>query len=337
MSRPAVLGTAAVAAVVLVLSAVFLVTRGDDPDPTTPSAAGPSGVAAAPEGKTAGVPRGWPTPASTGWRHTGVTLTPYPVTGEDTTISEPGTVIDGADIRSGVRIVADNVTIKRSRIMSTSCGKDYGCFVVDLAPGYSGLVLEDVEVTKADGVTNVDRAISVAEKGGSAESPRATIRRTHVHGTYRGILVGDNTVIEDSYVADQDATAPAEAHTAAISAHGSVGLTIRHNTIGLQPSETNSASMALYGDMGPLSNLLIEDNYVNGGTSCLWIGTDFPRTAESFVTIRDNLFGTTFHANCGRYDPAYITPANANGPNFTWTNNVWYAPGNARDGQPVPS
>ena len=67
---------------------------------------------------------------------------------------------------------------------------------------------------------------------------------------------------------------PPEAHVGAISAHGATGVTIQRNTVGLRRSEANSGN-PLYGDKAPLQDILIEGNYLNGGTSCLWLTTDF--------------------------------------------------------------
>jgi len=281
------------------------------------------------------IPDGWPSPANTGWRHTGVTLRRYGGTRPEIVITRDGTVIDGADIHARVRILANNVTIRRSRVMASRCGDAYGCFVLTLEAGYHGLLLEDVEVTRAANATGMDRAVVVAEGGGSPARKRAVVRRAHVHNTYRGVLVGNHTVIEDSYIADHDKNPPAEAHTAAITAHGGRDVTIRHNTVWLAPSSTASGNLALYGDDAPLENLLIEGNLFNGGGFCLWLTTDFERGPDTFVTIRDNLFGVRYYPACGQYHPVYIKPQGAAGPNFTWADNVWYAPGERKHGKPV--
>ena len=55
----------------------------------------------------------FPTPETTGYKHTGVTLTTY--TGPST-ITVAGTVIDAKQITTCLTISAPNVTIKRSRI-----------------------------------------------------------------------------------------------------------------------------------------------------------------------------------------------------------------------------
>jgi hypothetical protein len=283
------------------------------------------------------VPDGWPTADTTGWRHTGVTLTPYATSGEETVITRSGTVIDGADIRSRVRIAADNVTIRRSRITGTACGSSDGCYVLSIDNGRSGLLVEDVEVTRAPGVDGMDRAIVLAGGGGSHAAPRAVVRRAHVHATYRGVLVGHHTVIEESYIDDLDRKPPEGAHVAAITAHGGKDVVIRRNSVALPPNDASSGNLALYGDDGPLENLLIEDNLFNGGSSCLFLGTDFRRGPGTFITIRNNLFGVKYYGDCGSYYPVHINPRDAGGPNFTWSNNTWYAPGNAKHGKQVPS
>src|SRR5215468_3182622 len=67
-----------------------------------------------PSAPAGSAPAGWPGAANTGWRHTGVSLTRFSCSGGVTEITRPGTVIDGKDIRCGLLIRADNVTVSRS-------------------------------------------------------------------------------------------------------------------------------------------------------------------------------------------------------------------------------
>ena len=87
---------------------------------------------------------GYPTPSSTGWNRTGVTLKPY---SGPTIITTNGTVIDGADIRGGVTIKADDVTITRSRIT----GGGGATYVVLQSSGSSDLRIKDTEVANRAG------------------------------------------------------------------------------------------------------------------------------------------------------------------------------------------
>jgi hypothetical protein len=167
------------------------------PTPTvTPSTSAPATPTATP---TSSSPTATPTnsPAgtvadasNTGWRHTGVTLRTVKAGDSgagwsaETVGGNPvfyvrtaGAVIDGLDIPMCVKVMANNVTIKRSRI---SCASYYTVNVSDPPIYYIGLTLTDDEI---DGQNSLAvPGIAVMANAGATYS-RAGLRweRQHLH------------------------------------------------------------------------------------------------------------------------------------------------------------
>ncbi len=250
---------------------------------------------------------GFPTPTTTGWAPTGVTLTPY--TGPDI-ITTAGTVIDGKDISVCLTIEAKNVTIKRSRVR---CGGDFGIRQIDNA---QGTIVQDVEITS--GSTMLDRAILFTDG--------AVMSRVYIHGMQRGIAVGSNTTIETSYVGEnQNGT---DAHTSAImTSGGTQHVIVRGNTLQTAPNTNASSAISFYPELwagGANDDFLIDGNLLNsGGEYAVYLGHT-PSAGESPNThfrFTNNKFGTLYFPLCGMSGPVASWSVDATN---TWSNNTWY-------------
>jgi|GEM_PF-3950250 len=266
-----------------------------------------------------------PTPSCTGWQHTGVTLTAVNSLYYATT---PGEVLDSKEFKGGIRVEADNVTIKRSLVEGKDSGPGAGIWI---DAGVSGTLVEDVEITSLPGADPsndtqiVDRAIT------GSKTNNLTIRRVYAHRMIRGLEYGcNNTLIEDSYVDDE--INPSDAHMSAIGGEScsTFNLTVRHNNIGLAPNVNDSSTLLFYppqvGAYGSqVFNVLYENNLIYGGTYCLWISSD-PQFSGT-LTVRNNQFGTKYYSACGRYNTHFKDNTGTEGSlNVIWTNNTWYAP-----------
>jgi hypothetical protein len=290
-----------------------------EPDPTTPvpDPTTPTQTAPAPPPPASG---GFPSAGSTGYVASGVgTLKAY--TGP-TTITTAGTVIDGADINSDLVIRANNVTIKRSRVLAPSTD-----FAIQLASGYSGLTLSYVEVAPQSG-KHPDRAIA-------SMGTNMTIDHAYVHGTQRGIATGDGTKVTNSYVDDLDNGT--ENHATAVMSLGGVhDVVLQGNTFGCGTGYCSSA-MSVYPQNdfgGPNDNWTIDGNLFNGGSYCVYLGYS-PSDGEKPNTnmrVTNNSFGTKYNANCGDFGPVASWSWSTGN---TWTNNIWYAPGISKNGAVV--
>ncbi len=283
--------------------------------PTTTTTKPPTTTTQPPSSGSGVVP--FPTPSTTGWAPTGVTLKPY--TGP-LTITANGTVIDGADIAGGLTVKANNVTISRSRIRAGN-GLSY---VVYQSPSSSGLSISDTEIANVPSQA-ADRAVS-------SKGTNMTLARVYVHGTQRGIETGPYTTITDSYSDDFMNTSSNHA-TGVMSLGGTAHVTLRHNTFGCGTGEC-SAAMSVYPQTdfgGANSDWTIDGNLFNGGSYCVYLGYS-PADGESPNTnmrVTNNGFGTKYRSQCGLYGPVGSWSWSAGN---TWTGNYWYAPGATKNG-----
>ncbi|MCA9603027.1 MAG: hypothetical protein R3A78_00370 [Polyangiales bacterium] len=261
----------------------------------------------------------FPSPATTGWAHTGVTLSAY--TGPST-ITADNTVIDSKDITKCLVIDAKNVTIKRSRI---KCSNDRG---IEQGDGATGLLVEDTEILSTDTSstnTTIERAVAIWGGGG------VTLRRLYIHDTIKGVDLGSNTTIEDSYIADnvvpEDSCVGGCPHSTAIVSFGTADhVVIRHNTLKNRFGAT--AAVALERDYGVSDDYLIDGNLLaTDGGYCFYAGA-------SNMAFVNNKFSTEFEEDCGFTSHTLDWVPSRGG--LTWSNNTWYDPGGKKDGQQVP-
>lgn len=286
-----------------------------DPSPTTAPASAPTTTAPAPgDAPVGGTPTAtcaafpaFPGEDCTGWRHTGVSLTPY--TGP-MTITADGTVIDGKTITGALVVRAANVTIRRSHVNGT----------VNVGYGESrNVLIEDVEI---DG-----RNTTYAGLG----SANFTCRRCNIHGAAQGIS-GFNFVLEDSWIHDLYGTGTV--HSEAVLGYNG-NIVMRHNRLsgnyngasgGFAAGDGGmSAAVALYthGAWGPIDGVVFEHNWLNVGSGdrdyagfCLYSGG----ALTSNGVIRNNVFARNpmNPGKCGYHGNVFDRPT---GPGSHWEGN----------------
>ena len=240
-----------------------------------------------------------PGPNNTGWQHTGVRLTPA-VCGPDgeLVIDTDGATLDSALIRCNVRIDADDVTISRSLV---EAGGPWAIYKPDQ---YTDLTVTDVEIAGRPG----------CEAGIAFSGYTAT--RVNIHGCEDGARADQAATVQDSWIHafwDGRVNGQQVGQTShdGVSTTGGSDLTIRHNRID-NPRSNNSCIM-IGGQYGEPSNVVIEDNYLDGGNYSIFLapfGTN--------RVIKDNTFTRTFLTG----------PANVSG-SYVWSGNVY------TDGSPV--
>ena len=227
--------------------------------PTPPTEDGDGESAGTPPGPlTTGVPEGTVlTPSSTLW------------------ITTPGAVISNLDIDGCVFVLADDVTIKNSRIR---CGAPAYDRIIDVGKGKKNLVVEDVEL---DGLGTADVGIGWGNY---------TLRRVEIRGTCDGARVGNNVLIEDSWI--HDMVRQGTLHCDAVQSTEGSNITVRHNS--LDPTNTatgdfNNAAVMLGTETGTrrLDGALFEGNWLGGGNYSVNVRGDATLTD---VTFRDNRY-----------------------------------------------
>jgi hypothetical protein len=198
------------------------------------------------------------------------------------TVTTRGTVIEDLSVKGKITVRASDVTIRRTKVTSS----DY--YPILLKDGYTNLVIEDVEVA---GSGNCANAISFENY---------TARRVNLHGCVDGAKAGNNTVIEDSWIHDLR-NAPGD-HCDGIQSTGGTKITIRSNTI--EPSTRAGATSALMlGDEdGPGNDILVEDNYLNGGNFAIYLGAGTNRVFRNNRFGREHVYGLI--SSAGPFDEA---------------------------------
>nr|WP_246211102.1 right-handed parallel beta-helix repeat-containing protein [Phytoactinopolyspora alkaliphila] len=252
----------------------------DDPttEPTTPP---PSDIDGYPSDETTGVPPG-------------VTLKPS----GSLTITKDNTVIDALDIKGTVKVQANNVTIKRSRIFST------GRYAIDIESGYRNLVVEDTEI---DG-NNATATIAILRG-------EYTLRRVNIHSVYDGPRIeGHNVVIEDSYI--HHLTRVPDGHHDTIQIRSGTNIVIRGNNLQAYNPSTNdpmNAAIQFGSLLAPIDDVVVENNLMNGGNMTINAG----KLEGGSVIFRNNEFGRDF-----RYGVV------STGPGLVWeSSNVYHDTG----------
>ncbi len=234
--------------------------RVDVPSAPVATSAPPSpAVNATPDERSTGVPAGTVLKASKGL-----------------TIDEEGAEVEGLDVDGCVRVLADDVTIRNTRIR---CDDASRTMVVEVGDDADGLVVVDSEIS-GEGKVEVGVGWS-----------RYTLRRVDVHSVNDGARFGHQVTIEDSWI--HDMTRIGELHPDALQTTSASEVVIRGNV--LDPTNTESgdlgnAGLMLGSETGTkeVRDVVVEDNTFDGGNYSLNIRGDI--TAED-VVIRGNTFG----------------------------------------------
>lgn len=169
------------------------------------------------------------------------------------TVTQPGTVIEGLDVRGAIDIQADNVTIRNTRVTTGSHR-----YPIRIHPGTTGALIENVEVDAQGGD---GKAIYFNSGAG-------TVRNSNIHSAEDGIfIVADNVTVENNYV--HNMIRNATAHPDAIQIRRGNNITIRGNNLQAIHPRTGVSNAAI--QIGSLvgtdriKNLRVTDNLMNGG------------------------------------------------------------------------
>ncbi|MGH7196746.1 MAG: hypothetical protein ACREGJ_03190 [Candidatus Saccharimonadales bacterium] len=258
----------------------FTAPAAPPPPPPPPPPSGGSGCLTKPSGC------GYPDATNTGVP-AGTKLTPS----GGLTLKTPGQVISNLDVLGDVAVYAANVTIKNSRI--TNNGNTVAA--IRLYDGAS-VTIEDSEV---DGKT-----AKVAIGYGNF-----TLRRVNMRGGVDAVRADGNVTIVDSYIHDLERIP--DSHNDILQTIQGSNITVKHNTLfafkdtpGSWPSSGDPMN-AIYqfgNFIGNSSNILVENNLVNGGNysfNANWLNVDAGKSSVSGIRIINNKFGRDF-----RYGPA---------------------------------
>lgn len=261
----------------------------------------------------------FPTPANTGVP-VGTTLTAY--TGPSN-ITVDGTVIDGKDVSTVLKITAKNVTIKNSRIKAS------GTYGINQLAGASGLVITDVEITSTDpaGSANGDTPVGMIDRAVLLHDS-ATITRLYAHATWRGVQFSGTTgvkILRDSYVGDN--VNPSGNHTSAANTDGGTShVVIDHCTLRTAPNTHASSAISMYPQLfagGANDDWTFTNNQLDtAGGYAVYLGHSAAdgESANTNIKFTGNRFGTLYYQTCGQYGP--VASWDRGGGNV-WSDNAY--------------
>ncbi|MCU1458700.1 MAG: Esterase [Actinomycetia bacterium] len=210
------------------------------------------------------------------------------------TITTPGQVVENINVSGTITINANNVTVRNFRAQNVVQNANNG-----------GMLLEDGEVYGGGSFT-----------GDGIAWANYTLRRMNVHNTFDGLKAHGNVLIENSWVHDMNEFkglqygAGGYSHNDGLQTSSGSNITIRGSRF--ERTGFNSA-IFIDADQGPIGNVLIENNFIDGGGFSLY--SIQSRSAPQFgvptnVVVRNNVFGSDH-----LFDYAVL------GGGATWTNN----------------
>lgn len=207
------------------------------------------------------------------------------------TITRDGAVYENFITTSTVYIQADNVTLRNFRIHDTG---SYG-----ISAAGKGAVIEDGEIYNV---------------GAGVQGSGWTGRRLHIHDVETDAMkAGGNVLVEHSFI--EKCGIRSDAHADGNQTIGGSNITFRYNNIWMPSPGTPNypgspyKSNANFMNSGNNSNIVIESNWLNGGTYTIYCGKDGSRG----VSVRNNRFGQDYQY--GIASPIELCDE--------WSGNVW--------------
>ncbi|MFD0823192.1 hypothetical protein ACFQ0D_33865, partial [Micromonospora zhanjiangensis] len=214
-------------------------------------------------------------------------------------VAKAGQVITGLDIKGCVTVTAANVIIRKSRI---TCGQNYSILS---RPTATNLLVEDVEI---DGMGKNGAAVCCANY---------TLRRVDITNVLDGPRLGNNTVVEGSWI--HHLTRVAGSHNDALQTTGGSNIVVRGNSLEAYNPVTrdpNNACIMIGSTTAPqVANLLYEQNYCNGGNYSMGIRVDL-RAVN--ITFQNNAYGHDY-----RYGVIAARSQTQAGIQWVKATNVW--------------
>ena len=205
-------------------------------------------------------------------------------------------VVEGRHFTGQVTVVADNVTLRDFLIT----GGQYGVYNnVFTGNPSTGLRIEDGEIRNSENGLVVSNTVAT---------------RLHIH--HQGadaVKPFRNVVLTDSYMHHLGSIS--DSHADGVQMVNGSNVTIRGNYFDMphdEPGYNNSQVMIIKSDIGPVSNVTIDGNWINGGGfSVQIIAKNGP---VNDVVITDNRFGREY-----QFGPMRIK----GGADVTRSGNVW--------------
>ncbi len=219
--------------------------------------------------------------------------TPLTLHSGDLVLSLDDATVEGLDVQGCVRVTAARVTFQNSRV---TCAAERPA----IQGSGAGLVVTAVEV---DGRGRADIGISCGD---------CLITRADIHGANQGVRLGSGGTLEASEIHDlEDESTPPGISNGMFGVQSTDGALIRVRRNRIHPGARAAGAVMMGADLGPLSDVVVEDNFLDDGAFTVYAGSGSTHAASS-LEIRNNRFGRG----------AQRGPKNLS-TGATWTGNVW--------------
>ncbi len=202
--------------------------------------------------------------------------------------------LDGFEVTNGT-----SVTIRNCHVISPG-----SFWTIQVRSG--SLLMEDCQIG--------DYTTQAGERGVGGDN--VTLRRVKIVGHSDGIKAGHNGLYEQVWITDLREFRPDDHPDAFQDDGGNSNYTIRHSRlVGIDVNGARGTSAAIIkSDLGPISDVTIEGNFLDGGQYVLMVDSGNSNPAPQNVVIRNNAFGRNAVWNVLlRHDNADIT----------WEGNFW--------------
>jgi hypothetical protein len=250
-------------------------------------------------------PEGFPNAESTGLTVSKDELTPFVHQYDGYSILKTeGQIIENQKIDGILYVCANDITIRNCWIAVGALtkpsviqvkGSDYPQGVGTYP---TGILIEHCEIG--------DEAVPSGNRGISG--PNVTVRYNNIHHGEDGGVLGSNCVWEYNYIHDLTGyVGNPDPHSDGLQAQDGIShIIIRNNTI----MNNLNAAIILKSDFGPIDDVLIQNNYLDGGNYMVYsrAGLDYP--APTNVRLIDNTFGRDYNFGLISADGTIINQGN---------------------------
>lgn len=188
-------------------------------------------------------------------------------------VTEDGAVIENIDLDGCISVRANNVTIRNMRI---DCGSFYA---IRIYSEFEQTLIEDVEM------------INMTSSG--VLGSNFTIRRSNIHDSGGDALKpGSDVVIESSWFHRLGTIEGSHSDGVQMTSGSNVRISGNFFDMPNVSGYTNSQCIILQTNNGPVDNIVVENNWLNGGGWCVQVndkgnGYGSPQN----ILIKDNQFG----------------------------------------------
>jgi hypothetical protein len=245
----------------------------ETPEPHEPTDLASPGAGAAHEGAEA-----WSETVRDGIAQAGLTDPEALKPSDSITIKEDGEVVEDLLVRGVINIKADDVVIRNVRLETST-----DAYALRVFDDYEGTLIENVEIAMP-----TDSCSNAGIYGGGG----LTLRLSVITGCGDGLKVSGGSLYEYNDIRLSNVDGEGK-HLDGMQNSGGSDVVIRGNYIDVPAEDGGNAAIFTHDYFSPVEDVLIEDNYLNGGNYTLFVegpGTNGVRIVDNWFG-RDNRYG----------------------------------------------